>query len=160
MYLSLSNFHCQEQIETFLQLLQNLTRWTNFLIHQHFFLSTFGHCYSHLCLPRLSCYHHEAPILYQSLILKEEIEDLIFDQYSISFLLFLFVRALDRVHWWVEWIRISSDRGSLWQPQHPQDQLQPKGGSKLILGLVQLPQGHQQPPERTPVLKPSSNSTV
>ena len=34
------------------------------------------------------------------------------------------------------------------------------GGLILILGWVQPPQGHQQPPGRTPVLKPSSNSTV
>ena len=30
----------------------------------------------------------------------------------------------------------------------------------MILGQMQLPQGYQQPPGRTPILKPSLNSTV
>ena len=53
--------------------------------------------------------------------------------------------------------------GTLWQPHPTQDQRtnpHPQGGLKLILGYVRLPQGHQQPPGRTPVLNASSNSTI
>ena len=41
----------------------------------------------------------------------------------------------------------------------PRTNPHPQGGLKLILGKVLPPQGHQQPP-RTPVLKPSSDSTI
>ena len=42
----------------------------------------------------------------------------------------------------------------------PRTNPRPQGGLVLIQGQMRPPQGHQQPPRRTPILKPSSNSSL
>ena len=57
-------------------------------------------------------------------------------------------------------IGIQSDRDPYDNHTIPMTNLHPLGGAELILGQLRPPQGYQQPPGRTPVLKPSSNSSL
>ena len=52
-------------------------------------------------------------------------------------------------------IGIQSDRGPYDNHTTPITNPHPLGGAEMIMGQVWLPQGYQQPPGRTLVLKPS-----
>ena len=57
-------------------------------------------------------------------------------------------------------VRIWSNRDPYDNHTVPRTNTHPKRVFELILGLMQPPQWHQQPPRKTPNQKPSSNTTV